>query len=143
MRGAFLEGNVEGDALASAPPAHHDAPRAATEVRPGRLVAIVAVSWIGAILCARLLLAGGVLWVVFALLLPVLFLVLWRLLGVPLALLVLALFICATLALRTLLSAPRLGWALLLLTPVLALSTYVAARVVQQLRSTQAEARNA
>jgi hypothetical protein len=72
---------------------------------------------------------------VFALALPVLLLLLARGLGLGLAALLVAFFAAATLAMRALLTTPRLGWALVLLVPVLGLSAFVALRVAVALRA--------
>jgi hypothetical protein len=117
-----------------APPASagDDAPRGG---RPVRLALLMVAAWLCAIVIARLLLAGGAGWVLFALALPVLLLVLGRLLGVGRAVVLVGFFAAATLAMRALLTTPKLGWALVLLVPVVGLSAFVAARVVLALRS--------
>src|SRR5438552_2663643 len=124
MRSAPLEGNVAAADTPSAPASAGDeGPRAA---RPVRLAVLVAAAWLLAVLVARLLLAGGTGWVVFALMLPVLLVVLGRALGLGPAVLLVALLATATLAMRALLATPRLGWALVALVPVLGLSAFVA-----------------
>lgn len=94
---------------------------------------MVVAAWLCAIVAARLLLAGGVGWLLFAALLPVLVAVLARWLGLGPAIALAAIFAAATLALRAVLATPRLGWGVLLLAPVLALSGWVALRVVAAL----------
>lgn len=100
-----------------------------------RLAALMVGTGLVAVVAARLLLAGGAAWAVFAFVLPVLLLVLARLLSVGPALLLMGVFVAATLALRALLTAPRLGWALAVLLPVLGLSAFVAVRVGRALRA--------
>lgn len=131
-----LEGTVgPADASGAAATASDEALGRARAGRPGALVAALAATWLAAILCARLLLAGGLGWLVFLLLLPILLLALWRLLGLPLAVGVLGLFVAATLGLRALLMAPRLGWGLLLVVPVALVGGYVAWRVAATMRT--------
>lgn len=100
-----------------------------------RFAALLVAAFLAAVVAARLLLAGGLGWTLFALALPVVLLVLWRLLGLVPAVLVVGFFAAATLAVRGLLTTPRLGWGLLLVVPVLALSAYVALRVLLALRA--------
>jgi hypothetical protein len=99
------------------------------------LALLLVAVFVGAVVVARMLLAGGAGWVAFALLLPVLLVVLGRVLGLGRAALLVGLFAAATLAVRALLTAPRLGWSLLVLVPVLGLSAFVASRVVVALRA--------
>jgi hypothetical protein len=133
MVGRPLEGNVPPADSAATPGSAGD--EASRGGRPVRLALVLVVAWLLAIVVARLLLAGGAGWVVFALALPVLLLVLGRLWGVGAAVVVVSFFTAATLAMRALLTTPRLGWALALLVPVLGLSVSIAARVVLALRA--------
>lgn len=100
-----------------------------------RLVLVGVAAWLCAILAARLLLAGGTGWLLFVAGLPVLLLVLGRLMGFGAAVLVVGFFAAATLAMRALLTTPRIGWSLVLLVPVLGLSALVALRVILALRA--------
>ncbi|MCA1810467.1 MAG: hypothetical protein LC623_00445 [Halobacteriales archaeon] len=120
------------DLPAAAASAGDEAPR---EGRPVRLALLMVAAWLCGIVAARLLLAGGTGWLLFALLLPVLLAVLAWQLGLGVALLLVGFFAAATLAMRALLTAPRIGWSLALLVPVLGLSAFVALRVVLALRA--------
>jgi hypothetical protein len=133
LRGTALEGNVPPADGRAAPASAADVPP--TQGRPVRLVLLLLAAFVAAVACARMLLAGGAGWVAFALLLPVLLLVLGRWLGVARAFVLVAFFAAATLGLRAVLSTPRIGWSLLLLVPVLGFSTLVATRVVLMLRA--------
>jgi hypothetical protein len=102
-----------------------------------RLFVVLALGWLVVVLLARLLLAGGLGWSVFALALPILLVVLARLMGIGPALLLVALFAAVTLAMRVLLTTPRLGWSLVVLVPVLGLSGLLASRVALSMRATK------
>ncbi|MEA3204028.1 MAG: hypothetical protein QOI63_1708 [Thermoplasmata archaeon] len=133
MAGAPLEATVP-PADSAAPPesAGDEGPRGG---RPVRFALALVAAWLVAIVMARLLLAGGAGWVLFALALPALLLVLGRLMGLGAAVVLVGFFAAATLGMRLLLAAPRIGWALVVLLPVLGLSAFIAARVVLALRT--------
>lgn len=100
----------------------------------GFAVALVAVFAV-AVLLGRLVLTGGE-----ALLLAVVgaamaALLLARLVGVPAALLVAAVFVLVVMASRSLLADPRAGWVGFLLVPVAAITTGLAASVVRAMAS--------
>jgi hypothetical protein len=111
------------------PSARAEPATAAGSGRPVRFFLQAVGLFLLAVVAARLLLDRGNGWILFLLALPflLLFLSLWG--GLVRALLLVGSFAAATLAVRAVLATPRIGWGLLLLVPVLALSAFVAARV--------------
>lgn len=102
--------------------------------RPTRLVLGAAVLFLVAVFLARLLIAGGLGWLAFGLVLPVLLFALTAAAGFRFALVATVLFVLVVLGLRWFLETWRTGWVLLLLVPVLVVSAVLVGRVLGQMK---------
>jgi hypothetical protein len=102
--------------------------------RPTRLVLGAAALFVVAVFLARLLLAGGMGWVAFGLVVPVLLFALTAASGFRFALAATTVFVLAVLALRWFLARSPTGWVALLLIPVLVFTAVLVGRVLAQLK---------
>lgn len=102
--------------------------------RPTRLVLGAAALFVVAVFLARLLIAGGMGWVAFGLVVPVLLFALTAASGFRFALVATSVFVLAVLALRWFLARSPTGWVALLLLPVLVFTAVLVGRVLAQLK---------
>jgi hypothetical protein len=102
--------------------------------RPTRSVLTAILLFVVAVFLARLLVAGGVAWIVFAACVPILLFVLTARLGFRPAIVGTLLFVLLVLGLKWFLQRSPTGWVALLLLPVLLLTAVLVGRVLGQLR---------
>lgn len=102
--------------------------------RPTRVVLGAAALFLVAVFLARLLIAGGVAWLAFGLVVPVLLFALTAAAGFRFALVSTLVFVLAVLALRWFLGWSPSGWVALLLLPVLVFTAVLVGRVLAQLK---------
>lgn len=102
--------------------------------RPTKLVLAGVGLFVLAVFLGRLLVAGGVGWLVFALAVPVTLVVLSRLAGWRGAFVLTLFFALAVVAARWFVQVNPTGWAALLLLPVVAFTVVIVARVLGKLR---------
>ena len=110
--------------------------------RAPRLLGAGVVVFLGAILVARLLLRADRTEeqvATLAVAAPLLFLLLWGVVGARAGAVLAALFLVAVVALRAFLVAAPIGWPALLLVPVVAFTLYLAGRTVRDLRKGREE----
>ena len=106
--------------------------------RPTKLVLAAVGLFVLAVVLGRLLVAGGALWALLALALPVVLIALGAAFGFPVALGFTAVFTGVVLGVRWFLKTNPAGWVALMLLPVVALTAYVVGRVLAQLRRKRA-----
>ncbi len=101
--------------------------------RPVGFALALVLLFAAAVVLGRLLVAGGALWILVLLAIPILLVLLGRAVGVPAAIVVLVVFVLVVLASRSLLSDPRAGWVPFVLVPIAAIMTGLAVAVVRSL----------
>jgi hypothetical protein len=102
--------------------------------RPTKVVLVGVLVFIVAVILGRLLVAGGALWALFAIAVPVVIVILGRSVGWGAGLVLTVLFTVAVLGTRWLLQNNPGGWIALLLLPVVALTALLVGRVLGMLR---------
>ncbi|MFA5943919.1 MAG: hypothetical protein WC876_05585 [Candidatus Thermoplasmatota archaeon] len=106
--------------------------------RPTKAVVGAILLFVLAVFLARLLVAGGAAWALFAVCVPILVFVLSAAVGFRFALAATAVFAFVVLALRWFLKQSPTGWIPLLLLPVVAFTALLVGRVLAQMRRDRA-----